>query len=74
MQKKTKKKRKEEMLTFLEARKSMPLATWYEKLSRSSVSRGRASSCVGSFSRSDSLAEVPETERHTAVQNVLMND
>lgn len=31
-------------LTFLEAKNSMPLATWYEKLKRSSVSRDISSS------------------------------
>lgn len=53
------------MLTFLEAKNSMPLATWYEKLRRSSVSRDRPSSSNISLSASASTYEPPAGQTQT---------
>lgn len=48
------------LLTFLDVKNSMPLATWYEKLRRSSVSRDRLSSSNISLSESSSTYGLPE--------------
>lgn len=50
------------LLTFLDVKNSMPLATWYEKLRRSSVSRDRLSSSNISLSECASTYWLPVSE------------
>lgn len=54
-----------DVLTFLDVKNSMPLATWYEKLRRSSVSRDRLSSSNISLSESASTYWLPERKNKT---------